>query len=208
MVIGIWRDRTAKKVAAKHNLALDSSSYQAPTSYALMSKGSKRSTHRKMTNTAGNASIFDFDCVVTVSNPGDDDDSMKVEYFTCTLVDLPFMAPHTVLRRESFGSRFVAWAGGPGDTQIGNDDFDKRFKMQTLDAEFTRALLDLNVVNWMLRGDDVGKSMMFEFLGNKLLCMSKKRSVGDFPAMLDWAARLLEVAPPALANRYPLPNET
>lgn len=208
MVIGIWRDRTAKKVAAKHNLTLDSSSYQAPTSYALMSRGSKRSTHRTMTNTAGDVRVFDFDCVVQVSNRGDEEDSMKVESFTCALVDLPFVAPHTVLRRESFGSRFVAWASGPGDIQIGNNDFDKRFKMQTLDAEFTRTLLDPNVINWMLRGDDVGKSMMFELLGDRLLCMSKKRSVGDFPAILDWAAGLLEVAPPALADRYPRTNET
>jgi len=203
MFMGIGRGRAAKKVAAEHGLELDTKKYTAPTSYALLSMGTSRRTLRKMANPAGGASVFDFDCNVTVHNGAEEQDDVKVKRFTCALIDVPFVAPHTLLRRESRGSRFVAWVGGPADMQIGVDEFDKRHKLQTVDEDFARTLLDPSVVGWALHADEVGKSMMFEFLGNKLLCMSKQCPVADFPAMLDWAVDFVRLAPPALAERYP-----
>lgn len=201
--MGIGRGRAAKKVAAAHGLELDATKYEAPSSYALLSMGTARRTLREMRQPGGGASVFDFDCNVTVVNHAEDQDDVKVKRFTCALVDVPFVAPHTLLRRESRGSRFVAWAGGPSDMQIGVAEFDRRHKVQAVDEDFARTLLDPNVVGWVLHADEVGTSMMFEFLGNKLLCMSKQRPVADFPAMLDWAVGFLGVAPAVLAERYP-----
>ena len=190
--------RAAKKVAAAHGLELETGSESPVGGFVLYGSGHSQKTKRRMWRTGGTARVFDYQYDVMVN--GAEDIETDTKKFTGALVDLPFSAPHTVLERETVTSKLVAWAGGPGDIEIDVPEFDSRFKVRSVDEGFVRTLLSPEVIGWMMHGDTVGSSMKYELRGSRLLCLSKRRTVDDFPALLDWATDFVKLAPPGLAQ--------
>ena len=168
MFMGIGRGRAAKKVAAEHGLELDTKKYTAPTSYALLSMGSSRRTLRKMSDPAGGASVFDFDCNVTVAQRRRGTGRRQGQTFH-------LRAGRRAVRRAAHTApEGVSWLAvrRVGRRTGGHADRRRRVRQAPQAADRRRGLRadaarPETSSAGSLHADEVGKSMMFEFLGEQ-----------------------------------------
>ena len=93
----------------------------------------------------------------------------RVDYeHTCAIVELPRPLPSLIVGREGFWSR-IARAIGIDDVEIGDETFDRFFKVKSQDPPAARALLQQDLRFWLLSLDP---RWSFETAGNYVLAFA------------------------------------
>ncbi|MDP8957421.1 MAG: hypothetical protein M3N24_10780 [Actinomycetota bacterium] len=95
----------------------------------------------------------------------------RVDYeHTCAIVEVPRGLPSVIIGREGFWSR-IARAIGIDDVEIGDETFDRVFKVKSQDPPAARALLHQDLRSWLLSLDP---GWSFETAGNHVLAFAER----------------------------------
>ncbi len=95
----------------------------------------------------------------------------RVDYeHTCAIVELPRSLPSVIIGREGFWSR-IARAIGIDDVEIGDETFDRVFKVKSQNPPAARALLHQDLRSWLLSLDP---GWSFETAGNHVLAFAER----------------------------------
>jgi hypothetical protein len=201
MVFGDFgRNRSARKLAAEHGLVLDAEK-TAPPPFALLELGQRQKVTRRLGRPGSPACVFDFETKIAEDDEHGDP-SFRTDRYTCAMTDVDFSAPHTLLLPEQLVTKWTGRAAHERDVQLGDEDFDRRYTVRTSDETFVRTLLDERVLPWVMAGPASGNKTRFEFRGHQVLVRVQRRSLTDYPVILDWLDAFATVVPAAVTEAY------
>jgi hypothetical protein len=146
--------------------------------------------------------------------PGSHDSAFQYRYTTgsgknkqthqrsCTLVEVPFDAPHLVIGPEGF------WSGigkmiGIRDIEVESPQFNSRYRVRCADERFAITLLDAPMIAWMLTPQSGGGTVTFELGGRWMLCWGDRLEFAQLFGFLEWAQHARTNLPAVLTSLYP-----
>lgn len=188
----------AQAVAASAGLHLDTEGKGPPAiGFDLFQRGRSKRVSFHMWTPSGNDSVFRYQYTTGSGK------NSTTHRFTCTIVELPFNAPHLEIGPEGFWSKFGRVLG-KRDVEVESPEFNELYKVDSDDERFAITLLDHRMIAWMLSPHSGRGSIRFEFLGNALLCVTANRlDLEEFPGMLGWSQSIRQHLPEVLTQLYP-----
>lgn len=130
-------------------------------------------------------------------------DRSSTFYFTCVLLPmLPFHAPHLTIGPEGFWSG-VGRVVGARDIEVESPQFNRRYRVRCDDERFAVTLLSHEMLAWMLRESDRGRTIRFEVVGGRLLWVADGLPIAQQPQLLREAADIRSHLPKVLSELYP-----
>jgi hypothetical protein len=202
--IALWSDRRKKQriayatqLAATHGFVVDTSTKGPPPQrFDVFGTGSSKKVSFQFWG-AGESDIF-FEYQYTTGSG----DNKTTHYRTLALIALPFTAPHTKIGPEGFWSgigRFV----GMRDIEVESTEFNDQYRVTSDDERFTVALLDQQMLGWLLSSQSGRGAVKFELWDSWLVCVSDRLDMDQMFGFLDWAQRVRTHMPTVLSSLYP-----
>ena len=171
--------------------------------FHLLSQGLGRSSDNVMSGEAGNGRVWLFDYTfykesTSYSSSTGTTTSRQDYYFSCALAELDGSLPPLQVAREGFFSK-IARGLGFEDVEVGDRDFDRRFKVKGPAPDLARELLDPSVRQWLMSLPD---EVSFEVTDRWLLAYTKQRDVDELRPLLDAAVGFREALPRGVVERF------
>lgn len=191
--------RNALAVATAHaaGLALELKPPLPPQNgFDLFDRGRARTARYRMARPDGNGTVFIYQYTTGSGK------SQRTWVNMCTLVPLPFNAPHTTIGGQGFWSE-VGQLVGIRDIEVESTSFNDRFKVKGDDERFAVTLLDQPTIAWMLREPRLSE-VHLELSGPLLLCYFTSQEIPRMPEFLDWSIKAATHFPSVLASLYPV----
>lgn len=148
-----------------------------------------------------NMVVFDYSYVTRTSG-ANNSSSSSTHKFTVWVIRMRAALPHLELGPEGvFGGR-VAAAFGMADLQVGDEAFDRAYKVRSDDEEFGRAVLHEGMRAFLLGYP----STQLRFDGNSLVCWEKGTADAELIVKrLDFLRQFLAQVPHPVWERYGQP---
>jgi len=188
----------AKRLAAKYGFEVDTDSKGPPgQQFDQFGIGRERTVSFQFWRAGEHDSVFHYRYTT-----GSGDDS-TTHLCTLALISLAFAAPHTKIGPEGFWSG-IRRAVGFRDIEVESTLFNDQFRVTGNDERFAVALLDQEMLAWLLSPDSSGGAVKFELWGSWLLCVSEKLDLEQMFGFLDWGQSVRSHMPGVLGSLYPL----
>jgi len=188
----------AKRLAAEYGFEVDTDSKGPPgQQFDQLTIGRSKTVSFQFWRPGEHDSVFQYRYTT-----GSGDDS-TTHFSTLALVNLPFAAPHTKIGPEGFWSG-IGRAVGIRDIEVESTVFNDRFRVTGNDERFAVALLDQDMLAWLLSPDSRGGAVKFELWGPWLLCVSEKLDMEQMFGFLDWGQSVRAHMPSVLSSLYPV----
>jgi len=187
----------AERLAAQHGFNVDTSTKgPPPQQFDLFGMGSSQQVSFQFWRHGEQDSVFQYRFTTGSGK------NRTVHLRTVALVELPFLAPHTKIGPEGF------WSGigrmvGMRDIEVESAQFNEQYRVTGDDERFAVALLDHQMLAWLLSSQSGQGSIKFELWGPWLLCVSDRIDMNRMFGFLDWAQGVREHMPTVLRSLYP-----
>jgi hypothetical protein len=178
------------KVAGALGLAFSRTDPMYPSSTAfrfpfeLFSRGYEQTCENVMTGVSGGVDLIAFDFLYWQRVDSDGALQTNVESepirYSCALVPLSGSRPHVVVEPAS-ASRTVRADGEPVSLEWG--DFNARYRVISPDRGFAAALLDLELMAWLV-DESPRLPLTWEVQRNQLLCRAPSLSPADVAVLV------------------------
>lgn len=201
----LWNERRKKariayahELAAQHGFHVDTDSKNPPTQqFDLFGQGRSKKVSFQFWRDGEQDSVFHYQ-YTTGSG-----DNKTTHYRTCALISLPYAAPHTKIGPEGF------WSGlgrmvGVRDIEVESTAFNEQYRITSDDERFAVALLDQQMIAWLLSSQSGRGAVKFELWGSWLLCVSDQLDLHLLFGYLDWSQGVRSHMPSVLPSLYPL----
>lgn len=125
--------------------------------------------------------------------------SRSYHRFTCAMVTVPAACPPLRITHEDFLTR-IGDHLGIHDVELEYDDFNKRFRVKCGDQKFAFALLDGQMMQWLLDGDHFEG---VEIVGPWVLLAGVKIDPARWLDLGTWLDQFHAHVPPVVYTTYP-----
>jgi hypothetical protein len=187
----------AEALALQHGFRLDAGSKDPPQQkFDLFDLGSSPKVSFQFWREGEHDSVFKYQYT---TGSGDD---RRTHHRTCALINLAFAAPHTKIGPEGFWSNLGRMVG-MRDIEVESAGFNRRYRVTSDDDRFAIALLDHQMLAWLLSSESGGGTIKFEIWGSWLLCVSDQLELEQMFGFLDWGQSVRAHMPDVLASLYP-----
>ncbi len=201
----MWNDRRkkalvllAQTLAAQHGFNVDIADKPPPAQqFDLFGFGSSKRLSFQFWRTGEQDSVFQYQYTTGSGK------NKSTHLRTCALVALPFSAPHTKIGPEGFWSS-IGKAIGQRDIEVESATFNDEYRVTGDDERFAIALLDQQMMAWLLSSQSGRGAIKFEVWGSWLLCISDRLDVHLLFGFLDWSQGVRSHMPAVLPSLYPL----
>ena len=203
--IVLWNERRkkariayAEQLATQYGFQVDTDTKRPPTQpFDLFDQGSSKKVSFQFWRDGEQDSVFQYQ-YTTGSG-----DNRTTHYRTCALISLPFAAPHTKIGPEGFWSG-IGRAIGVRDIEVESPVFNDQYRISSDDERFAIALLDQQMIAWLLSSQSGRGAVKFELWGSWLLCVSDQLDMHLLFGYLDWSRGVRSHMPTVLPSLYPL----
>lgn len=187
----------ADSLAAEHGFQVDTSTKGPPPQhFDLFVAGDKRKVSFQFWRAGEQDSVFEYE-YTTGSG-----DSETTHRRTVALVSLPFRAPHTKIGPEGFWSNLGRMIG-TRDIEVESAEFNSQYRVTGDDERFAIALLDQQMIAWLLSSQSGRGAIKFELWDSWMLCISDRIDMDRMLGFLDWAQGVRSHMPVVLTSLYP-----
>jgi hypothetical protein len=202
--LALWTERRkkerityAEQLAAQHGFIVDTSTKgPPPQQFDLFGLGSSKKVSFQFWRSGEQDSVFNYQFTTGSGK------NKTTHYRTLALVQLPFAAPHTKIGPEGFWSS-VGRMVGVRDIEVESAEFNDQYRVTGDDERFAVALLDHQMLAWLLSSQSGQGSIKFELWGSWLLCVSDRIDMDRMFGFLDWAQNVRAHMPTVLTSLYP-----
>lgn len=187
----------ARALAAQYGFELDVAAKPPPNhDFDLFDTGRSKKVSFQVWRRGEQDSVFTYE-YTTGSG-----DNKQTHRHTCALISLPYAAAHTKIGPEGFWSG-VGRAIGIRDIEVESPDFNDQYRVTSDDERFAIALLDQQMIAWLLSNQSGRGAIRFEIWGPWLLCVSDRLDFELSFGFLDWAQSVRSHMPAVLNSLYP-----
>ncbi len=202
--LALWAERRKKKriayaeqLAARHGFSVDTSAKgPPPQQFDLFGMGNSKKVSFQFWRAGEQDSVFEYQFTTGSGK------NRTTHYRTLALIALPFAAPHTKIGPEGFWSG-VGRMVGVRDIEVESAEFNDQYRVTGDDERFAIALLDHQMLAWLLSSQSGRGSIKFELWGSWLLCVSDRIEMDRMFGFLDWGQSVREHMPIVLTSLYP-----
>ena len=163
--------------------------------FALFSKGERRRVELMVSGTHESLPLQMFDYWYYEQSGR----SGTYHRFTCALLTIPAACPELQVSHEDFVTRLGEHLG-LHDVTLEYDDFNKRFRVKCNDQKFAFALLDGEMMQWLLGADGFAT---FEVIGPWVLLACAKLDPAKWLDLGTWLTQFHSHVPPVVYTAYP-----
>ncbi|GAB3476880.1 hypothetical protein [Nocardiopsis coralliicola] len=157
-------------------------------------KGSNPTAGLALTGTHRGHRVLAYEHTYTTVQSTGQTTTRKTHRFHITALATPVSTPTLQIKEEHFGHTLLNLVG-LHDLRLGDDDFDRAFRIETTDDDFTRAVLDADLRAWLLATPAAGH-LPLRFTGDHLITWEATRLHPDrVRTVADRLADLLERIP-------------
>lgn len=187
----------AEQLAATHGFVVDTAMKGPPPQrFDVFGTGSSKQVSFQFWRAGEHDSVFEYQ-YTTGSG-----DNKSTHQRTLALIALPFTAPHTKIGPEGFWSG-VGRMVGLRDIEVESADFNDQYRVTSDDERFAVALLDHQMLAWLLSSQSGRGAVKFELWDSWLVCVSDRLELHQMFGFLDWAQRVRTHMPAVLTSLYP-----
>jgi hypothetical protein len=133
------------------------------------------------------------------SSDGQGDHSRSYHRFTCGLLTIPAACPPLRLAHEDFMTRLGEHLG-LHDVELEYDDFNRRFRVKCGEQKFAFALLDGQMMQWLLESDGFES---VEVVGPWILLAGNQVEPARWLELGTWLDQFHAHVPPVVYTTYP-----
>ena len=168
--------------------------------FKLFAEGDRRQVELVMSGTHNERPLRIFDYwYYDESNNGQGGRSRSYHRFTCALLTLPAACPPLRVTHEDFLTRLGGHLG-LNDVEFEYDDFNRRFRVKCNEQKFAFALLDGEMMQWLLDADGFEA---LEVVGPWVLLAVKQLEPARWPDLGTWLDQFHGRVPPLVYTTYP-----
>ncbi|MGH2683836.1 MAG: hypothetical protein ACRDJP_00025 [Actinomycetota bacterium] len=194
---GMLATQMGLRMVPEHALAL------MAIPFRLFSQGQGREIESVALRQADGRSVwlFDFMYYQEGYNPQSSSTTRHDYEYTCAVTQVAATTPTVVVGREGFFSR-IARAIGFEDVEVGDEAFDRAFKVRSSDPAFVRALFHPDMRAWLLSLDG---RWSFELVGGYLMACAERLPIPHIQLAEAMAFEFWSRVPPHLLSEASRP---
>ena len=187
---GMYAHQMGLRMVPEHGTAL------MAIPFRLFSLGQGREIESVAVRQGGSRSVwtFDFTYYQEGYNPQSSSTTRHDYEYTCAVMQVAATTPSVVIGREGFFSR-IARAIGFDDVEVGDEPFDRAFKVRSSDAHAARAILHDDMRAWL---QSLDPRWSFELTRGFLMAFAERLPVAHILAAEELAFAFLARVPPEL----------
>jgi len=172
--------------------------------FDLFSRGDRRQAENVLSGDAAGMRVRLFDYTYVIySTDGQGHSTSSTYRFSCATGELDADCPHLVIEREGVMSSLARHLGFH-DIEFESGEFNRAFKVHSDDKKFAYALLDGQMMQWLL---DEGGICRYEVIGSLTLCYTDRVKPEEYGNLLEVLHRFHAHVPAVLSSLYPRGKE-